>query len=69
MFTVEEAQRVLGEPGKVSLISAAAEEGVSQRQLVSNIEDALGPDAGVEVITGAQITKEPGRHPAGAGAS
>ena len=58
MFTVEEAQRVLGEPGKVSSISAAADEGVSQRQLVSNIEDALGPDAGVEVITGAQITKE-----------
>ena len=58
MFTVEEAQRVLGEPGKVSSISAAADEGVSQRQLVSDIEDALGPDAGVEVITGAQITKE-----------
>jgi putative ABC transport system permease protein len=58
MFTVEEAQRVLGEPGKVSSIAAAADEGVSQRQLVTNIEDALGPDAGVEVITGAQITEE-----------
>jgi putative ABC transport system permease protein len=58
MFTVEEAQRVLGETGKVSSIAAAADAGVSQRRLVSNIEDALGPDAGVEVITGRQITQE-----------
>ncbi len=58
MFTVEEAQRVLGEPGKVSSIAAAADGGVSQAELVSRIEDALGPDAGVEVITGAQITQE-----------
>jgi putative ABC transport system permease protein len=58
MFTVPEAQRVLGQPGKVSSISAAADQGVSQHQLVTNIEDALGPDAGVQVITGEQITKE-----------
>jgi putative ABC transport system permease protein len=58
LFTVPEAQRVLGQPGKVSSISAAAEPGLSQRQLVSNIEDALGPDAGVQVVTGEQITKE-----------
>jgi putative ABC transport system permease protein len=58
MFTVDEAQRVLGEPGKVSSISAAAGEGVSQRELVDRIREDLGPDAGVEVITGAQITKE-----------
>ena len=42
MFTVEEAQRVLGEPGKVSSIAAAADGGVSQGELVSRIEDALG---------------------------
>jgi putative ABC transport system permease protein len=58
MWTVEEAQEQLGEPDRVSSISAAAEEGVSQRELVSRIRDALGPDAGVEVITGEQITEE-----------
>ncbi|HZM32417.1 MAG TPA: FtsX-like permease family protein [Acidimicrobiales bacterium] len=58
MWTVEEAQEQLGEPGKVSSISAAAEDGISQRELVSRIRDALGDDVGVEVITGQQITEE-----------
>src|SRR5262245_58179873 len=58
MFTVEEAQRVLGETGKVSSISAAADQGISQRELVTRIRDDLGSDAGVEVITGAEITRE-----------
>jgi putative ABC transport system permease protein len=58
MWTVEEAQEQLGEPGKVSSISAAADDGVSQRQLVDDIRDELGSDADVEVVTGAEITKE-----------
>ena len=47
-----------GRARKVSSISAAAGMRCPSAVLVSNIEDALGPDAGVEVITGAQITKE-----------
>ena len=58
MWTVEEAQEQLGEPDKVSSISAAAEDGISQGELVDRIRDALGDDAGVEVITGQQITEE-----------
>ena len=58
MWTVEEAQEQLGEPGRVSSISAAAGDGVSQRELVGNIRDGLGSDADVEVVTGEEITKE-----------
>ena len=58
MWTVEEAQAQLGEPGKVSSISVAADDGVSQTEVVDAVRDGLGSDAGVQVITGAQITEE-----------
>ena len=58
MWTVEEAQAQLGEPGKVSSISVAADDGVSQTEVVDAIRDGLGSDAGVQVITGEQITEE-----------
>ena len=56
MFTLPEAQRLIAEPGKLDSISVRAEEGVSQEEL----RDAIAPEmpAGVEVLTGEEITKE-----------
>ena len=58
MWTVAEAQAQMGEPDRVSSIAAAAEDGVSQSELVDNIREALGSDADVEVLTGTEITEE-----------
>jgi putative ABC transport system permease protein len=58
MWTVAEAQAQMGEPGKVSSIAAAAEDGVSQQELVDNLRAGLGADDDVEVLTGAEITEE-----------
>ena len=56
MFTTEAAQRYVGEVGKFDSISIAADEGVSQRELVDRLE-AVVPD-GVEAVTGATVTDE-----------
>src|ERR671910_667714 len=56
MFTTEAAQRYVGEAGKFESISIAADEGVSQRELVDRLE-AVVPD-GVEAVTGATVTEE-----------
>src|ERR671919_352251 len=56
MFTTEAAQRYVGEVGKFDSISIAADEGVSQRELVDRLE-AVVP-AGVEAVTGATVTEE-----------
>jgi putative ABC transport system permease protein len=58
LWTTDEAQRLLVEPGKFSSIVAAADSGVSQDELAANIRDALPADAGAQVVTGAEITKE-----------
>lgn len=58
MWTTEEAQRVIGEEGRYAAIGAVAEDGVSQDELAASITDALGDDAGVEVLTGAEVTEE-----------
>jgi putative ABC transport system permease protein len=60
LWTTEEAQRLIGEPGRFSSVGAVAESGISQEQLASSIDDTL-QSAGatdVEVLTGAQITEE-----------
>src|SRR5918995_1580014 len=56
MFTTEAAQRYVGEVGKFDSISIAADEGVSQRELVDRLE-AVVPD-GVEAVTGKTVTDE-----------
>jgi putative ABC transport system permease protein len=58
LWTTDEAQRLLLEPGKFSSIAAAADSGVSQDQLARNIRQALPEDSGTQVVTGAEITKE-----------
>ena len=56
MFTTEAAQQNVGEVGKVDSISLAAEEGVSQQELVDRIDEVL--PAGLEAVTGKTITEE-----------
>jgi putative ABC transport system permease protein len=60
-FTPATASRVLGTPGQFDSIDVKADSGVSQDQVVSNIEAEIKgePDAkNVEVISGVDITKE-----------
>ncbi|HEX6569888.1 MAG TPA: FtsX-like permease family protein [Acidimicrobiales bacterium] len=56
MFTTPAAQRYVGEVNKFDSISIAAEEGVSQQELVDRLGEVL-PD-GVEAVTGATVTDE-----------
>jgi putative ABC transport system permease protein len=60
MWTVPEAQQLIGEEGKFSTISATAQDGASQRELADSIQSTLEADGdqGVEVVTGAEITEE-----------
>jgi putative ABC transport system permease protein len=56
-FTATGAERyITGRPGQLTSISVKAAPGVSQDQLVSRIHPAL--PAGVEAITGAQLTQD-----------
>jgi putative ABC transport system permease protein len=56
-FTPETAAQVFGTPGKVAAIQIVAAPGVSESQLAANLRDALTED-GVEVLTGAEATKD-----------
>ncbi len=56
LFTTPVAQRLVAAPGKFSSISFVADPGVSQQQLVSNLQRALPP--GTEAVTGAAVVKE-----------
>jgi putative ABC transport system permease protein len=56
MFTTEAAQRYVGEVGRFDSISIAADEGVSQQELVDRLE-AILPD-GIEAVTGETVTDE-----------
>ncbi len=56
MFTSAAAQEYVGEAGKFDSISAAAAPGISQAELTRGIGGVV-PD-GIEVITGAAVTKE-----------
>jgi putative ABC transport system permease protein len=56
LFTVPAAQKLVGQPGKFDSISFAAQPGVSQAQLVRNLQAAL--PAGLEAVTGQQAANE-----------
>ena len=56
LFTTPAAQRLVAQPGHFDHISVVAEEGLSQQEVVDRIAPVLPP--GVEVVTGAEITKE-----------
>src|ERR687898_703196 len=56
MFTTEAAQELVGEPGKFDSISIAAEDGVSQQEVVARVQGVV-PD-GIEVVTGEAVTEE-----------
>src|SRR4051812_3365261 len=56
-FTSETASKVIGTPGKYDAIQVVAQPGVSQAQLVKNIDAALN-DRSTDVITGAAATAE-----------
>jgi putative ABC transport system permease protein len=56
MFTTRAAQLHVGEVDRFDSISVAAEDGVSQQELVGRIAPAL--PAGVEVVTGTTVTAE-----------
>ena len=56
LFTTDEAQQQIGQPGKFSSIGVVARSGVSQTEVVRDLRSAVG--SGVEVLTGKQITEE-----------
>jgi putative ABC transport system permease protein len=60
LWTTQEAQRLVGEPGKYDSIGVVAEAGVSQTEVTHSVSDELraAGDSGVEVLTGKQITEE-----------
>ena len=55
-FTTPVAQRLVAAPGKFTSISFVAAPGVSQQQLVANLQRVLPP--GTEAVTGAAAIKE-----------
>ena len=57
LFTLDTAERVLTEPGKVSEIAVAAAPGISQEQMTARLRAAVH-DPAVEVVTGRTITQE-----------
>jgi putative ABC transport system permease protein len=56
LFTTPAAQRMVAAPGKFTSIGFVAAPGVSQQQLVANLQRVLPP--GTEAVTGATVTKE-----------
>jgi putative ABC transport system permease protein len=60
LWTTEEAQRLVGEPGKFDSIGVVADEGVSQTEVARSVEEQLSADedSGLEVLTGKEITEE-----------
>jgi putative ABC transport system permease protein len=60
LWTTEEAQRIVGEPGEFDSVSVVAHEGVSQTDVARSIERQLDNEGttGVEVLTGQEITEE-----------
>lgn len=56
LFTVAEAQRLVGQPGKFGAIVFAAKPGVSQEQLVRNLEAVI--PSNLEAVTGQHLADE-----------
>jgi putative ABC transport system permease protein len=57
IFDPATAAKMLGEPGKVDEIDVAAAPGISQLQMVARLRAAL-PAAGLDIVTGSQVTHE-----------
>ena len=60
LFDDASAQMSMAEPGRVDGAAFIAKDGVSQAALVANMQTLVGDD--IEVITGAQLTKEDQDH-------
>jgi len=58
LFTPETAARVLGTPGEYSTIEVKARAGVSQAQVVTDLERSLAGQKNVEVLSGHDIAAE-----------
>jgi putative ABC transport system permease protein len=58
LFTPRTASHVLGQPGKVDEVLVKADSGVSQEQVTANLKKSLAGDRNIEVLTGAQVTKD-----------
>jgi putative ABC transport system permease protein len=58
LFTHAEAGQVLGQPGKVDEVLVKADSGVSQEQVTASLKRSLSGDKNIEVLTGAEITKD-----------
>jgi putative ABC transport system permease protein len=60
LWTLEEAQELVGEPGKFDSIGVVGEEGLSQTEVARSVQDELAADedSGLEVLTGEEITEE-----------
>lgn len=56
-FDLPTAERVLGQPGKVTQLNVQAAPGVAQDALVTRIRDTLR-DPGIEVVSGLSVTAE-----------
>jgi putative ABC transport system permease protein len=56
LFTTPTAQRLVAEPGRFDAVSVVAENGLSQGEITDRIARVV--PAGVEVVTGEEITKE-----------
>jgi putative ABC transport system permease protein len=58
LFTPATANRVFQADGKVDEIVVKADSGVSETEVVQNIKQTLAGQKNIEVLTGAEITKE-----------
>ncbi len=58
LFDRPTAARVLGQPGQVDEILVKSDSGVSQEEVVRNLQQTLKGQRNVEVLTGKEITKE-----------
>ena len=56
LFTTSAAQRLVAQPGTFDSISVLADDGISQSEIAERIAQQM--PQGVEVLTGAEITKE-----------
>jgi putative ABC transport system permease protein len=60
LWTTEEAQELVGEPGRFDSIAVVGEPGMSETEVARSVEEQLAADddTGLEVLTGEEITEE-----------
>ncbi len=56
LFTLDDAQKLLGEAGRIDAVLVRSKEGVSDKELASSLQKLL--PKGVEAVTGKTVTKE-----------